>query len=382
MLDWFRTMRERWPINWLPERRLCHLFRYSDILSVLADPATFSSNLRMAPDQDIFRPFAKGNFLFMDAPRHRELRGLVNQAFTARAIADKRPRIAAAANDLLDTLHEQPADLATGFAYPLPTAIISDVLGIPAGERAQFHRWTDTFLTASRDAEIDNMFADAFVEAVRDSVAEMNAYLSDQVRQRRAAQREDLLGALVAAEVDGMRLDDEEIVGVVALLMQAGHSTTAMLICNTLLALDDNPDAFAEVRARPERLAAVVDEAMRFSVPTPETMRITTREVELGGNTLPAGTVVVLWLASANRDETVFTEPDRFDPRRTPNPHIGFGQGVHFCLGSSLALQEATVALETLLSRYSEIVVDRDAVEVYQTDSLLAVRRLPVFLRP
>ena len=177
----------------------------------------------------------------------------------------------------------------------------------------------------------------------------MNAYFLEHIRSRRADPGTDLTSKLVQAEVDGERLADEEIVGFVGLLLLAGHITTTATLGNSVLSFQDNPDAAAEVRADPALLPAAIEEVLRVRTPFPRLARITTVDTEVGGVRIPAGQIVLPWLAAANRDERVFADPDRFDVHRKPNPHLSFGHGIHFCLGAPLARLEARVALRLLL---------------------------------
>jgi len=186
----------------------------------------------------------------------------------------------------------------------------------------------------------------------------------------------------VAAEVDGERLDDEEIVGFVGLLLIAGHVTTTALLGNAVITLDEHPDAAAELRADPSRLPSAIEEVLRYRSPFPRLARRAARDVELDGRTIAAHQVVILWVASANRDAAQFPDPDRFDIHRTPNPHLAFGHGIHFCLGAPLARLEAKIALGILLERYRSIAVARDApAEFHNPWTMISAKRLPVEVR-
>src|SRR5262249_21708862 len=214
------------------------------------------------------------------------------------------------------------------------------------------------------------------------TIREMNGYLLAHIRQRRARRADDLTSELVGVEVDGERLDDQEIVGFVGLLLLAGHITTTALLGNAVLTLDEHPGAAAELRADPTRLPGAIEEVLRYRSPFPRLARRAARDVELGGQAIAANEIVILWLASANRDPAKFPEPDRFDVRRTPNPHLAFGHGIHFCLGAPLARLEARIALGILLERYREIAVARDeAVELYNPWTMISAKRLPVQVR-
>jgi cytochrome P450 len=208
---------------------------------------------------------------------------------------------------------------------------------------------------------------------------EMNRYLLAQISRRRARPGGDLLSALVSAEVEGARLEDEEIVGFAGLLLIAGHITTTALLGNAILTLDEHPAAAAALRAEPGALPTAIEEVLRYRPPFPRLIRRATREVAFGARVVRAGELLLLWIASANRDAARFDEPDRFDIRRKPNPHLAFGHGIHFCVGAPLARLEAKIALELLLARYREIRVARDEPgESYDPRVIISARRLPV----
>jgi len=219
----------------------------------------------------------------------------------------------------------------------------------------------------------------ALFEAIAPTMREMNAYLLAHIQRRRARPADDLTSDLVAAEMDGERLDDEEIVGFIGLLMIAGHITTTALLGNAILILDEHPDAAAALRADPTLLPAAIEEVLRFRSPFPRLARRTAAEVSIEQHTIGTDQIILLWVASANRDGAQFPDPDRFDIHRTPNPHLAFGHGIHFCLGAPLARLEARIALGILLERYRTIAVARDQpVQFYNPWTIISAKRLPV----
>jgi cytochrome P450 len=209
----------------------------------------------------------------------------------------------------------------------------------------------------------------------------MNAYFLDHIRSRRAGPGDDLTSKLTRAEVDGERLADEEIVGFIGLLLIAGHITTTATLGNSVVTFQEHPDAAAEVRADPGLLPAAIEEVLRMRTPFPRLARIATADAEVDGRHIAAGQVVIPWLTAANRDERVFAEPHRFDVHRTPNPHLTFGHGIHFCLGAPLARLEARVALRLLLDRYRDVEVAGAEVEHRNPWTMVAVTRLPLEVR-
>jgi cytochrome P450 len=221
------------------------------------------------------------------------------------------------------------------------------------------------------------------VEAVAPTMHEMNAYLLDHVRQRRTRPTTDLIGRLTAAEVDGQRLEDEEIVGFAAVLLLAGHVTTTALLGNAVLSLDLHPEAAAELRADPGLLPAAIEEVLRVRSPFPRLGRVTTVDTHLGGRAVPAGRLVIPWVAAANRDPARFPDPARFDIHRNTTGHLAFGHGIHFCIGAPLARLEGKIALSMLMERYPTLAVDQTTpVEFYNPYVMIAVKRLPIHTGP
>jgi cytochrome P450 len=385
-LTWLEGLRQRGQVNYDERQHCWQVLGYPETSAVLSDPATFSSDLSgLLPEQEDMALFQRGNFVRMDPPRHRTLRGLVSQAFTPRMVAGLEPRIAEVTADLLDAADGGGRlDLIEDLAYPLPVIVIAELLGIPADDRPVFRRWADALFEQTNvdpDESLEELAREG-VKTVAPTLREMNAYLLDYIRSRRADPGEDLTSRLLGAEVDGRRLDDEEIVGFIGLLLLAGHITTTATLGNTVLSFDEHPDAVREVRADPALLPAAIEEVLRHRTPFPRLGRLATREAEVGGAVIPAGAVVVPWLAAANRDERVFAEPNRFDLHRHPNPHLTFGHGIHFCLGAPLARLEAKVALAILLQRYSDLAVAADApVEHRNPWVMVGVTKLPLEVR-
>jgi cytochrome P450 len=383
LLGWLEASRAHGQVQFDDTQQCWHVLGHPEVSAVLSDPAVFSSDLSaLRPDQDDLALFQRGNFVNMDPPQHRKLRTLVSQAFTPRVVADLEPRIAELTNELLDQVDER-FDLIDALAYPLPVIVIAELLGIPTTDRALFRRWADALFSQEVDPGRSlRDVSEQAVTAVALTMREMNAYLLDYIRSRRAGPGSDLTSKLTQAEVDGERLADEEIVGFVGLLLLAGHITTTATLGNSLVTFQDNPDAVAEVRADPALLPAAIEEVLRVRTPFPRLARITTAETEVAGVRIPAGQVVLPWLTAANRDERVFAEPHRFDVHRRPNPHLTFGHGIHFCLGAPLARLEARVALRLLLERYRDVEVAGDEpVEHRNPWTMVAVTRLPLEVR-
>jgi len=318
---------------------------YDGVKRVLADAAAFSSRV----------PAPKHWFIFADAPVHTKQRGLIAKAFTPRVVANLEPRIRALSRELLDGhVRRGGMDLATDYAVPLPMKVIAEMIGIPAADWAKFRRWSDVSLTLS----YTRSGGPAAEASLNDFIAvsgEMDAYLADMIAARAADPADDLLTRLVNAEVEGERLTRPEILGFFQLLVVGGQETTANLINNAVLCLLENPDQLERLRARAELLPGAIEEVLRCRSPLQWLMRTPTRDVELHGQVLPAGKLVLAVVGSANRDPGHFPDPDRFDITREPNAHLAFGHGAHFCLGAALSRMEARVALTDLLTRLKNL---------------------------
>lgn len=384
-LAWCTRMRRSTPVARDPATGAVHVFRHADAMRVLSDPATFSSDfaaLAPPPDPDV-PSFTAAALTMLDPPRHRQLRGLVSGAFTARVTAALEPRIAAVTEDLLDAVAGRAdLDLVADLTYPLPVIVIAELLGIPTGDRATFRRWAEALLPDDRKAAVGSMGDAAVPQETAEQLRHMHAYLLARIGERRVRPTEDLIGRLVRSEVDGQRLTDEEIISFVAFLLLAGHLTTTLLLGNTMLCLDEHPEALAAVRADHGRIPDLVEEVLRYRPPAVFSYRLAKVPVTLGGVDVPAGTIVVVWVISANRDEERFTDADRFDIDRSTNPHLSFAHGPHFCIGAPLARTEARIVLAGLLRRYPDIRLAADAAPTYhQSPDIFGVRRLPVTTR-
>ena len=382
-IAWLEDGRRSGQVHFDEKSQCWNVFGHPETNAVMSDPAVFSSDLSgLQPDQDDFALFRRGNFVNMDPPQHRKLRTLVSQAFTPRVVAGLEPRIAELTTGLLDRAGER-FDLIDALAYPLPVIVIAELLGIPTSDQGVFRGWADVLLSQEVDPELAvGEASEQAMVAVAPTMREMNAYFLEHIRARRADPGTDLTSSLTQAEVDGERLADEEIIGFVGLLLLAGHITTTATVGNSVVCFQENPDAAAAIRSDPTLLPAAIEEVLRLRTPFPRVGRLTKVATEVGGVSVPAGQILLPWLAAANRDERVFAEPHRFDVHRRPNPHLTFGHGIHFCLGAPLARLEARVALRLLLQRYRDIdVADDETVEERNPWTMVAVARLPLQVR-
>lgn len=364
---WYRRMREKAPVYRDPSYQTWAVFRYPDVQRVLSDFATFSSassaSVNSADPLDV-------SLISLDPPRHRQLRALVTQAFTPRSVADLSERITAITTTLLDQVAGRGAmDVMDDLATPLPTLVIAELLGVPQQDRARFKAWSDAVIGVS-GAGGGNMRA------------EMIAYFLRIIEQRRREPQHDLISALLAAQVEGQHLSQQELLGFCILLLVAGNETTTHLLGNALLCFDEHPDVFEALRADPALIPGAIEEVLRYRSPVPTMFRQVVADVELSGQQLRAGQWVLAQIGSANRDENQFPDADRFDFKRSPNRHLAFGHGIHFCLGAPLARLEAKIALTLLLERFRDIRRNRDVpLKAVGSTILFGVKHLPITFR-
>ncbi|MGA5415229.1 cytochrome P450 family protein [Streptomyces pseudogriseolus] len=311
------------------------------------------------------------NMLQSDPPHHTRLRRLVAGHFTPGRIAALRPRVEAVARDLLDRMPRTGcADLVGAYALPLPVTVICDLLGVPAGDRGDFHTWSNELVTPT----------DATTAA--DSAAALAGYLTGLIARKARTPDGTLLADLAAPGASGA-LSSEELLGMAFLLLVAGHETTVNLISATVLSLLTHPDQLGLLRADPELTGAAVEESLRLNSPVHAgAFRFAAEPLELAGTRVAAGDAVLVSLAAASRDPLAFPDPDRFDLTRRPQGHLGFGHGVHHCLGAPLARAEAAAALRLLLERHPRLALDADAASlVWRAGTLLrGLTALPVRL--
>ncbi|GLZ12044.1 cytochrome P450 [Actinomadura sp. NBRC 104425] len=320
--------------------------RYEDVKFVLSDPR-FSRAAAVSRDEPRSRGYRgpSGSIMSLDPPEHSRLRRLVTKAFTVRRVERLRPRAEQIAGELVDRMIAKgaPAELVEDFALPLPITVICELLGVPVEDRVRFRVWSDAFLSTTRFTP----------EQVAEHVARLREYMAGLIAERRREPRDDLLGALVVARDQEDRLSEDEMLALAEGILVAGHETTASQIPNFVYVLLTHPEQLALLRADLGLVPRAVEELMRY-VPLGLAgggARYALEDVELGGVTVRAGEPVVVALPSANRDEAVYSDPDRLDLRRQEAPHVGFGHGPHHCLGAPLARMELQVALRTLLER-------------------------------
>jgi cytochrome P450 len=340
----YEALRQGGPVVHFAPADSWFVLDYDGVKRALTDHAAFSSEVTpptgRAPDW----------LIFTDPPRHEKRRAIILRAFTPRSIAALEPLVERISERLLaDKRPGDVFDLVAGYAWPLPTMVIAELLGLPLDDAPLLMRWGEAIMNLSYSLLGGQAAAQRIAEHAV-AMREMKAYLEGVFEARRRAPADDLITRLLTAEVDGERLDDAHVIGFFELLLAAGTETTTNLVANAVLCFAAWPDELARLRQSPSLLPSAIEEVLRFRSPAQMMFRMTRGEIELGGKTIPAGKMVLPIIGAANRDPRVFAEPQRFDIGRAPNPHIAFGHGVHFCIGAALARLEARVALAALLT--------------------------------
>jgi len=378
-------LRSQDPIHWDDKLDFWVLTRYADIAAVYHDPRfSRAQGLRRGferlPESEqviaepVYRSFSKTMF-YSDPPYHTHLRGLVNSAFTPAAVEQMRPYVQLTVENLLDAVQTNgKMDVIHDFAYPLPILVIAQMLGLPTEEREQFKKWSDDLFAILGSVP----HAPELMERAARSLTELTGYVTELSEARRGQPREDLLTALVEAVEDGKQLTQEELVANMIILLGAGHETTSNLIGNGLLALLQNPDQIQKLRERPNLIASAVEEMMRYDNPVQIAYRSAAEDVEIGGKCIRRGQLVNSILAAGNRDPEHYSEPDRFDIARDEGRHLGFGLGIHFCLGAPLVRLEAQIAFTSMLRRFPELSLATDTLEWQEHPIFRGVKSLPV----
>jgi cytochrome P450 family 142 subfamily A polypeptide 1 len=369
----FEWLRREAPLYW--DGSLWGVTRYADLKAMAKDPGTFSNAGGIRPKQG-----ALPMMIDMDDPAHLKRRKLVNKGFTPRRVRDSEPAVRQACTEILDAVIEAgSADLVRDIAAHLPMIMIGDALGVRPEHRADLLRWSDTMVTS-----LSTEATEADLEAAGVAFGEYYAYASEVIAARHAEPGDDLMSILVHAEVDGDRLTDDDIIQESLLILIGGDETTRHVISGGVHQLLLHPDQWARVQDDPGTRPTAVEEMLRWVTPIKNMVRTATRDVELHGQVIEEGEELMLLYPSANRDETVFDDPLTFDVGRTPNEHVAFGFGPHFCLGASLARLEITVMLEELVRRVPDLALaDPDAeLEIRPANFVSGLEHLPVTFTP
>jgi unspecific monooxygenase len=380
----YRRLRTEQPMHQSPLGFMT-LSRYADCVTMLRHPAV-SNDFRKAPnfreeiekqgldaDDELMRTRP---FLFIDPPDHTRLRGLVNKAFTPRVVEELRPRIERLVHGLIDDAAKRGSlEVIEDLAYPLPVTVICEMLGVPTEDHERFRAWSKL---AARSLDPDITLPPEELAKREQAFQAFSEFFTDLIAKRRAAPRDDLISALIAAEDEGKKLTEEELRTTLILLLIAGHETTVNLIGNGALALLRHPEQASLLRENPSMIKTAVEELLRYDPPVQLTSRLALEDIPVTDGIVPAGQNPVLLIGAANRDPDQFPDPDRLDITREDNRHIAFGMGIHFCLGAPLARVEGQIALLALTQRVQGAALAVEEPEYKENITLRGLAALPV----
>ena len=381
---YFHRLREEDPVHWNEKFEGWVLTTYEDVSKAFHD--TRLSSERMKPSVKMEKKKAEELaatysllskwMVFNDPPKHTRLRMLANKAFTPKAVSELQPRILEITNELLDQIAERESiDFIKDFAYSLPILVISDMLGLPPEDRDKLKKWSDDlllFVFATNDP-------DRHTKA-KDSLEEMVSYLEHIIQERKKNPRNDLITAIAHAGEQGDKLTDEEIIATCVLFVFGGHETTTNLLTNGILALLTNEAEFDKLKNDPSLMSTAIEEFLRYDGPSKAMIRIAKEDVRIGDKTIREGDRLLLVQAAANRDPEKFSNPNQLDITRHPNPHLGFGRGIHYCLGAPLARLEGKIGIEQVIRRFPNMQLATNQVEWLPTLVNRGLKGLPVLL--
>lgn len=357
--NWYAKMRREAPVFFDAEQQIWMVFGYKDVKQALANWQMFSSKVPLPPEQSGIAQ----SLPLLDPPKHRSLRTLVAKVFTARRIEELAPRIMQITDELLDCAQDRDRmDFIHDFATPFPIIVIAEILGVPIERRADFKHWSDGIMDNDPTAH----------QAMTD-------YFGELIEQRRSKPGYGLVSDLMAVHEDGEMLSAVELVAFCIVLLVAGNETTTNLLANAIVCFHEYPSVSHRLRNEPVLLNLAIEEVLRYRSPIQVLERFTKLDIQIGDQTIPAGHLVNIYLGSANRDETKFERAEEFVIERDPNEHVAFGNGIHSCLGASLARLEAAIGLRAVLKRLPNLQIDPTAMlELVSAPSVHGFKALPV----
>lgn len=363
----YRQLRDEDPVYYSKRFKTWILTRYDDVRSALMDFDTYCSSrgVLLGQDPETFLPMVETT----DPPEHTPMRALIGEAFQRRNVGPMANALEVLVHELIDGFIERgECDLTAELAWPFPANVICEVLGVPDGDRELFRDWSYA-LSTSRSGDAG-------------AAQSIYGYFTQLLDERGARPQDDLISALLAARVEGTALTRDQLLGTCFQLVVAGHETTTNLLSNTFVLLCRDRELRRRLIEEPSLLPSAIEEILRFEAPVQGLSRTLTRDVSLHGETMREGDKVHCLFAAANRDERAFERPDQIEPDRSPNPHLSFGFGIHFCMGAHLARLEARIAIATLLERLPDFELQSERVERLPSLMLRGVEKLPVTFRP
>src|SRR5574339_83138 len=405
--EFYSSMRKNNPVVYDDKNEQWGLYRYSDIEEILRDPLKFSSKFGpfLVP-QEFQKNLNRPSILNSDPPYHRKLRSIVDTLFVPIEISKLGPRIEDIANGLIDNIVEKgntTMDIVTDFAYPLPATVIAELLGVPSEDQHTFRQWADNIVS------LEVTTGSSGIDSIRkadETVADMDIYFSKLIEKKKKIPTNDLISHIIRAKVDEQSLSETEILSFCSLLLNAGHITTVNLIGNLVFSLLEYPEEFKRLQENQNSLIkSAIEESLRYRSPAQFVTRVANTDLTLSEpvdeerqhtREIKKGQKIALFLGSANHDETVFTDTERFDITRKNLRHLGFGTGIHFCLGAPLARLEGQIALRIILERFENLEFNFDYIDrqdLYtkisplrssslKSSFLLGLSHLPVRFKP
>ncbi|HEX7142885.1 MAG TPA: cytochrome P450 [Nitrososphaeraceae archaeon] len=391
--EFYSYMRKNNPVAFDEQNQQWVLYRYRDIEKILRDHIKFSSKFELFKvPQEYQENLNRPSLLNSDPPYHRKLRSIVDTLFVPIEISKLEPRIENIANELIDHIIEKnnaTMDLITDFAYPLPATVIAELLGVPAEDQDTFRQWADNIVSLEITSDIDS------IRKADKTVSDMDIYFSKLIEKKKKIPANDLITHIIRAKVDGHFLSEKEILSFCGLLLNAGHVTTVNLIGNLVFSLLENPQELKRLQENQNSLIKpAIEETLRYRSPVQLLIRTANADVILSEGRkegerqeIKKGQELVLYLGSANHDESVFTDPERFDITRKNLRHLGFGNGIHFCLGAPLARLEGQIALRIILEKFKDLQFNFDytdkqdlytKVTPFKSSFLLGLSHLPL----
>lgn len=391
--EFYSFMRKNNPVAFDEQNEQWVLYRYRDIEKILRDHIKFSSKFELFKvPQEYQEKLNRPSLLNSDPPYHRKLRSIVDTLFVPIEISKLEPRIENIANELIDHIIEKnntTMDLIADFAYPLPATVIAELLGVPAEDQDTFRQWADNIVSLEITSDINS------IRKANKTVSDMDIYFSKLIEKKKKIPANDLITHIIRAKVDGHSLSEKEILSFCGLLLNAGHVTTVNLIGNLVFSLLENPQEFKRLQENQNSLIKpAIEETLRYRSPVQFLIRTANVDVILSEGRkegerkeIKKGQELVLYLGSANHDESIFTDPERFDITRKNLRHLGFGNGIHFCLGAPLARLEGQIALRMILERFKDLQFNFDYIDKqdlytkvtpFKSSFLLGLSHLPL----
>ncbi|GLI04437.1 putative cytochrome P450 YjiB [Paenibacillus tyrfis] len=368
---WYKNMRENSPVHYDEGQDVWSVFKYDDVKRVAEDKDCFS-NAVLIPD------ILKGTLMGLDQPKHTITRSLISRAFTPNAMASWIPRIDSIVAELMASIRDRSKiDIVHDFAVPLPMIVISELLGVPSSDRAQFKEWCSALTLAPQENTPEEYMR--VYEKQMQASAKLVSYFQEIIEVKRSQPANDIISDLIQAEEDGFKLSSEELLSNCVFLLIAGNETTTSLITSAIYSFHEYR-LFRTLYNQPEFIPSGIEEVLRYRSPFQRSVRKVIQETEIGGKKLKPGDYIVYWIGSANRDEEHFERADELVLDRRNNKHLAFGKGIHVCLGSQLSRLEAKAALTALIQAYPDMTVD----PLYRIDmassNVYGLRSLPVQL--